>query len=295
MKIRREEFAGLVDELAAGEICWWPVANDYKIAGGWIYPEGSCPDLSIPLEDPGLFLSFARLGAQGNPSDGSILRWAKRHGLLLREDDRRPAWNDDWEKGYLENQAPMKVEDFRAEVKRARDLLEFYTELQANDIEAIETRAANPKTAIDERLREHLGRAISGAARRAYESLSGRPGHEWALWEAAVILADELTSATSGVRVRAEVSDSIHGLVFHDEHGEERNFFFKSPYGLGASWHCPDLLSALYLQLYLLATRHKPMRRCENPTCAMPFPATRKGRRFCNSTCRSNARNYPKP
>lgn len=286
----------MVDELVASEICWWPVAKHYKIAGGWINPDPEDGwDPSIPLDDPGLFLSFARLGAQGNPSDGSILRWVKKHGLLLREDDRREAWNDNWQKGEPENQAPMKLEDFRAEVRRARDLLELYAELQANDIEAISTRVANPKTAVDERLAERLGRATLGEARQVYKSLSGRPGYEWDLWEAAGILADELTAATSGVRLRAAVTDSIHGLVFFGESGEERNFFFKPPYGLGSTWHCPDLLSALYLQLYLLVTQHKPTRCCENPACAMPFPATRKDKRFCNPTCRSGARNYPKP
>lgn len=294
MKIRRQEFARLVDELAACEICWWPVAKHYVIAGGWIYPEDGW-DLSTPLEDPDLFLSFARLGARGNPADSSILRWVSKYGLLLRDDDQRDAWNDDWQEGDPENQAPMKLEDFKAEVRRAGDLLNLHTELQARDIEAIEARAANPVTAVDERLSERLEQTVlHGGARKAYEGLSGRPGYEWDLWEATEILADEITVSTSGVRLRAEVTDSIHGLVFFGD-DEERNFFFKPPYGLGSTWHCPDLLSALYLQLYLLVTEHKPMRRCENPACAMTFPATRKDKRFCNSTCRSNARNYPKP
>jgi hypothetical protein len=57
-------------------------------------------------------------------------------------------------------------------------------------------------------------------------------------------------------------------------------------------WYYPDLRSAMYMQLYLLATQEKPMRSCENPVCKMPFPATKKNRRFCSDTCRSNARRY---
>ena len=55
---------------------------------------------------------------------------------------------------------------------------------------------------------------------------------------------------------------------------------------------CPDLLSAIYLQFVLFVTDNKPVRRCENPPCGMPFPVTRRGKRFCNATCRSNARHY---
>lgn len=55
---------------------------------------------------------------------------------------------------------------------------------------------------------------------------------------------------------------------------------------------CPDLLSGIYLQFYLFVTDDTPMRHCENPACGMQFPVTRKGKRFCNATCRSNARHY---
>jgi predicted nucleic acid-binding Zn ribbon protein len=55
------------------------------------------------------------------------------------------------------------------------------------------------------------------------------------------------------------------------------------------------LLSAIYLQFYLLVTDNKPMRHCENPACGMPIPITRKDKRFCNASCRSNARHYRSP
>jgi hypothetical protein len=63
----------------------------------------------------------------------------------------------------------------------------------------------------------------------------------------------------------------------------------SSRYRLAFSWHSPDLISAIYLQLFLLATKNTPMRFCE--VCQTPFPAKPKQKRFCNSTCRSNARN----
>jgi len=65
-----------------------------------------------------------------------------------------------------------------------------------------------------------------------------------------------------------------------------------SYYRIPRSWGCPDLLSVLYLQFYLLITDFEPMRRCQNLACGMPFPAIRKNKPFCNNTCRSNARHY---
>jgi hypothetical protein len=76
---------------------------------------------------------------------------------------------------------------------------------------------------------------------------------------------------------------------------------FWSDYALGSwgdryrptqSWECSDLISAMYLQFYLLMTRSLEMRLCENPACGMPLPATRRNRKVCNSTCRSNVRHY---
>ncbi len=299
MRIHRRDFTNLVDDRAAFHTCWWPVAGNYKIAGGWIYPDGGW-DLSFPLKDPGLFLSFARLGAYGDPSNSSILRWVSKHGLLLRDDDKREAWNNYWweadpDKRFVGNQAPMKLEDFVAEVRRAMDLLNLYTELQSQDYAAIEARATNPKTAMNERLNNHLQHtAAHDGGRKPYKAYPGRFGHEWEPWTAADFFADEITASVSNVKLDATIVVSDIELFF-SRINEEDNTLFKPPYALKSVWHCPDLLPALYLQFYLLVTEHRPMRHCENPACMMTFPVTRTDKRFCNSTCRSNARNYPKP
>lgn len=298
-RIRREDFAGLIDGTESFKVCVWPVAVRYKIAGGWIYPEGGWK-LSFPLyEGDDLFLSLARLGA--NPSDNSIRRWVSKRGLLVKGGDSEgSAQTNLYEQGsdgrIIADQAPMNLEKFKAEIVRARDLLELYAQLQGRDIEAIEARVANPKTAIDKSLGDHPEwSGLRGAALQAYESLGGRPGYEWNLWVATRVLADELTKVASGIRLRARLRDSIPGLTYSTVFASEQDSFFEPPYALGSAWYCPDLLSALYLQFYLLVTGQKPTRRCENPACLMPFPVARKNKRFCNSTCRSNARHYPKP
>jgi hypothetical protein len=64
----------------------------------------------------------------------------------------------------------------------------------------------------------------------------------------------------------------------------------SSHYRLGFSWHCPDLISAIYLQLFLLGKKNTPMRFCK--ACQTPLPAKPKHKLFCNPTCRSNGRNH---
>jgi hypothetical protein len=49
------------------------------------------------------------------------------------------------------------------------------------------------------------------------------------------------------------------------------------------SFYCPDLLSALYLQLYLLISCRRVVTYCE--FCHTLFPY-RKGKRFCDNRCR---------
>jgi hypothetical protein len=70
-------------------------------------------------------------------------------------------------------------------------------------------------------------------------------------------------------------------------------WFAPSAYRPVQSWNCPDLLSAIYLQLYLWMTESLPMRRCVNPPCGTPFPLTRKDKQVCSRSCGSNLRHYP--
>ena len=55
---------------------------------------------------------------------------------------------------------------------------------------------------------------------------------------------------------------------------------------------CPDLLSAIWLQLFLMVVDVLPTKFCENPKCQTAFPALRKDNVYCSDACRSNARHY---
>ena len=273
-RISKNEFAGRLDLSTAFASASWRIAERYVCAGGWIYPEGEAEQWSFPLTGSDLFLSFARLGARGAPSRASVLRWVSGHGLLKKQDENRHAW-DSLKNGEI-NQAPMLLEDFRAETLRAIWLLNVYAEVRLRDTGALRARSSQPRSALDERLAldfygppEDVGFTVTPASKESE-----------ILWRAFTTLAEVTEEMLAAVRLGTEF-------------GSPNEFDPASP-RVGQAWRCPDLLSTIYLQFFLLLTANKSMRRCENPACLILFPATRKGKRYCNDTCRSNARYHRK-
>src|SRR5215204_5582472 len=111
----------------------WPVAEKYDIddSRNVVVKKTGEYDITTPLEDPDLFLSFARLGARGRPSDESILGWVSEHGLLTLEDEGKYSVSYLWEQL---KQAPISLDDFVAEVLRARSALNLYTTLNERSV-----------------------------------------------------------------------------------------------------------------------------------------------------------------
>ena len=294
--VRKTEFSGLLSprEFNSDRVRMWAKSERYKVVGGRIYPEGSKTEFTFPLSDPGLFLSFARLGARGEPSEISIQRWVSEHGLLRGKDSFWDSWPDEWPKvtftqeesdQFLESrikEVEMTLKEFRTEVRFANQLLNLYADIRAQNLPAIRgwftsppdyPRLAQP-TPIDRYLENAWNSPLGGKdkvtlAEKGIQSLPEYYG------EAVNLLISSLSYAVQSVRL--SLTDG--GLL-------------ERPPTLSRILACPDLLSAMYLQFYLLVTNHKPMRRCENPACRLPFPVTRKDRQYCNVTCRSNARNY---
>lgn len=79
-------------------------------------------------------------------------------------------------------------------------------------------------------------------------------------------------------------------LVLQEKMKDVRPTFAKPSAGSAfrQAWHCRDLLSAIYLSFYLFATEGSPVGFCE--FCRRPMELTRRDKRFCSATCRSNAR-----
>jgi hypothetical protein len=302
MRIRKSEVEGSneFDEAWLGEIMIWPQATRYKVAAGWINLE---PGSNLrhfpppaPFADPDLALSFARLGAGGEPSPQHIEKWVSKYGLLYR---KNLALSGDriLEDGSV-NQKPMEVYEFTLEVFRFRDLLRLYTQIRERDVRAVTKRSREPHSAVDKELAAYVlsGRTQDGLpparldrALEAFFSLSMSS----VLALADRFLADQLSKSLAAVRLRTIPGFKIpHGASQEDQRSLMVSLWNtpSTSYRLGFSWHCPDLISAIYLQLFLLATKNTPMRFCK--ACQTPFPAKPKHKRFCNATCRSNGRNH---
>jgi hypothetical protein len=255
----------------------WLVADEYgydesnnivvKEVGEYIYTR--------PLEDPDLFLSFARLWARGEPSRRSVLSWVNKHGLLTLEHPDRLLFGPD---GGV-NQAPIALEKFRKEALMARSALDLYANLYEGGLKALKNRIhalrddylefARPLSELDRYFVDYWGE-VSDDFSWSDNTL---------LFVAAIRLEGFVLSRVKDVR-----------LGFWGELGPWEPSRAYKPV---QSWRCPDLRSCIYLQFYFLMTDALPMRRCLNPACEMPFPATRRDKRVCNRSCRSNLRHYP--
>jgi hypothetical protein len=218
-----------------------------------------------PLAEPDFFLSFARLGARGEPPEAKIRKWILRYGL--------PTWEreDTWGEGPA--RASLSVRSFKAQVNLAHTLLHFYTEIENRNHGALKSRRSTTHTPHEHQLAVRLANAFTSRAYREYKAafveIYRWSRNELDLFMCRRVLAEYLTELVSEVRLRQ---------------------LAESPHTMYESYRCPDLLSALYLQLYFLVLQGQPMRYCEREDCRTPFPRFGK-RRFCNSSCRSAARN----
>ena len=152
------------------------------------------------------------------------------------------------------------------EARCAYRLLKLYSEIRGQirgqETIALKDRAKNPQTSLDEGLRA------------AFEST-----HHRTLVSTGAYDEDEVRLFTS-LRVLTEaVNDKLERL--------QPRLKALSASTVIESWYCPDLLTAMYLQFYLLIADRRPMRYCN--FCGVPFPY-RENKFYCNATCRSRAR-----
>jgi hypothetical protein len=254
----------------------WPVAEDYDIQDGKVVLKKTGNFiLTTPLEDPDLFTSFARLAARGRPTNKSIRAWVCTHGLLtLKDRGKRPVSGP----GEELNQADIDVEDFVAEVLRARSAVNFYASLKERNLEHLKERIQVIRE--DHRRMKPLSEMDYFFEKR-WRDIPDEPSSADSTlqWVAITVLEGFVMSRLADVR-----------LAFWSEPLPEAP---PSAYRPVQSWNCPDLLSAIYLQLYLWMTESLPMRRCINPPCGTPFPLTRKDKYVCSRSCGSNLRHYP--
>lgn len=122
----------------------WPVAADYHLVeaatGCEIIPVGRYEGKTSPgLRDPDLFGSFARLWADGPPSEARVLRWVRRFGLLTADVDERPRADNGLPNEVLLGD-PVMLSAFRDEARTAHAALIVYEALVSRRYKVIQDR-----------------------------------------------------------------------------------------------------------------------------------------------------------
>ncbi len=255
--------ARLIYEEHQHEGCWIKDGKIVKVYSSlWV-------NNPSPLVDRDFFVSFARLGARGEAPEEKIRRWVGKYGL---PEARVRRGRGDYERvtvgSQTRRQASMSVQEFRLRVREARQFLILYAQIARRETEQIRSRIDEPQSMLDKEIR----RKFKSPAHRdlTITSVEGgwRPDKR-ALCAALPVLMEHVREYISEVRIRPE--------AFLDE--------------IEQSYECPNLLSALYFQFYLMVLNKLPMQYCEYRECRTPFPIARRDTKFCSDTCRSNARN----
>ena len=283
----RPDFAALENE--------WHVGS-YEIYKGSIYPDDpGKPVVSdedpwefvrhedkvrpyYPLQDPNLYSSFVRLGARGEPTEKKIMGWVNEYGLLTRGKGKKGI-----EDGML-NQAPMPLQEFKAEVMQARSADLLYYDLRQADREGLQKRLI----AMRENPNSKTIGPLSQMDRELVDKYAN-PDRKFG-WPQ-LPMAQKLLESFVEKKI-AGVQMSFWNMATETTEASGEWTDFTDEYVPTQSWRFPDLLSAIYLQFYLIMVEAVPLRICEHPRCRTPFPATRTDKRFCTETCRSGARIY---
>lgn len=162
-------------------------------------------------------------------------------------------------------------------------------EIGSGEFRLIALRINRRASVVDKRLAE-TRRAIVSMRAHLHHTLEYRTSYAKhpLLWLADRVLCEMLAEELDGVRIRP-VSGFDQSWETTEEELRYINSLDRPPYAPTDSFTCPDLLSALYLQLFLVVRRRRPVRRCEG--CGLPLPETaRRGKLYHDATCRSNAR-----
>jgi hypothetical protein len=270
VRIANKEVRGLIGPVEAVQAGLWFRAERYRTYRGEIHPDGWRVGTTMPLADSDLFLSFARLGAHGDPTEVSVMSWIRKHGLLKLRDPE--CWKR-LEDG-TPNQARMKIEEFRAEVREAYDALTLFEQIRSKDTDA---------------LRGRVGLAREGSA-RARVTIDG-------VLTRVDTLADEELSDEDVLSLAVEVLEEIveqkirhYGvtLVFSVNDDHPRPLSPRGKYGVTSyrpelTLKCLNLGSALWYQFGALISDKRPLLNCEE--CGLPF-VSRRDAKTCSDACR---------
>jgi hypothetical protein len=307
-RVRKKELGDLVDVFESSYMLVQPEPEEVGIENDRMRVSYDARRTVKPLNYSDFFTSFARLAAYGEPREAKIRRWVKRFGLPVR--GSRPELEEVEEAmpvGTVPRYKPMSMEvhHFREEAKYAHDLLDLYLVIRGREASAIRTMVRRMRSRVRsnygessrvdreflDQYRTNKHSILADSGDRRYSSFrEAFPASKHPLGiEGTRARLREFVNAVTVLSAQSALGDILTSLVSPVElrAGVQRGE------GLTSSWYCPDLLSAIYLQFYLLVTKSKPIRFCKSPACRQPFIPNSGKHIYCKDGCRSNARNYP--
>jgi len=302
-RIKDKELEALVDAFESSYMFQQPLPKVVGIEDDYIQVHYDRRRRVAPLGKRDLFTSFAKLAAHGEPTAKKIERWVGRFGLPVW--DARPELVDDSMKATVPEYKPMSmaVNDFRREARFANDLLHLYALIRGRDAAPIKTRVRKVHSNLDqasaldqmfyERYEANMHSLLHETTdkrydsfRKAFPSTEHEPGIRGT--RARIRELVDMVTLLSAQSALGGITTSLISNV-------ELRVGVQRGQGLAPSYKCPDLLSAIYLQFYLLVIKNKVPRFCENPACGELFFPTKSNQRHCHgATCRANARYHRK-
>lgn len=308
-----QEYSEILDRLDVYTTCQWPVAQyGYEVGQGWIKTVRERPEWHIqhPLEDYDLFETFARLGALRKPPEEKLKKqlkdWVDRFGLPLKKDESNPnpaisydRPRDDEPNAVME----MPVDTFLEHARQARNCLDLYRDIKHDRVDRIWDKAKKPRSTLDSRLNKLFFSSNYESDVEERKEPSNPSEIDEFLWDATAILAEDLSSRLTNVRLvvahRDQTAALNHSVPLMQRRLEGQDSPERWPLPppelpglMRSSWCCPDLLSAIYFQFSLVVCTYKPERRCQNAGCGKRFTPERSDQKFCGQSCRSSSRNF---
>jgi hypothetical protein len=284
VRVSDKEVRGLIGPVEAVQAGLWFVAERYLKYREEIYPDGWQVSTTMPLADPHLFLSFARLGAHGYPSEEAVMSWIRKHGLLERRDPERWKRLEDG----TPNQTPMKIEEFRAEVRKAYDVLTLFQQIRSKDIDALRGRVGRARVYLPNPPANWPSR--DGSTARARVTIDGVPTSVDTLADGELSDEDVLSLAVKVLEEIVEQKIRHYGvtLVFSENDDHPRPLSPTGGYGFTSyrpelTLKCLNLGSALWYQFGALISNKRPLLNCEE--CGLPFVG-RRDAKTCSDACR---------
>jgi hypothetical protein len=282
-RVSKDEVRLLVEGIEASTPSWF-VHNLYTDAGGMIRPEVepewhelgvTTPGLRrqyAPLQEPELFTSFARLAARGKPSQGRVLEWTHRYGLLRMEE--------------------IAVAEFQDASVEAYQAISLFEQIGGGSVAELRARLSyrDQQVLLDG---EYIGvlRYQEPNPERTRWKTVHRGDRQVEVWHFVEGVGSYIYPEADDEMILSYATWGLERLVLKNLKSVEKEFGYGDdghPRPL-AEWrprlvdHCPDLLTALWYQFAQIVEDRRPVKHCE--MCGGLFVPRRSTKKVCGKAC----------